>query len=391
MRVLIGMPDPTSRGGPNACEPPFVAALRGLGIDVVETTFIYGDELDATALTTRIRRVARSAWRLRRLARRERVDVLHLNTSFDTRTVLRDAFTLGVLGHSSPPVFLKIHGSNPAVLSEALRPVRILGRYVLTRSTAIGVLSSTQRGEFISAGVPEDKVSIVRNALPAPLRPTQSRESFLAAHGLPGETPLLLFISRLVRAKGLLDTVRACGHLRDRGRRFVLCCVGDGPVRAEAEAEVARLGLDERVRFLGYVPEAETSDFYCHSDVLVFPTFRQEGLPVVLLKSLAAGLPIVTTRTRGAIDYLSEPDTCLWVEAQCPENVADRVDELLHDPALRHAMGNRARELARTFEPVAVAREYVAVYERLGANRPACTTADAAPASTSERDAAAHP
>jgi glycosyltransferase involved in cell wall biosynthesis len=390
MRVLIGMPDPASRGGPNACEPPFVAALRGLGVDVVETTFIYGDELDATALTTRIRRVARTAWRLRRLARRERVDVLHLNTSFDTRTVLRDSFTLGVLGRSSPPVFLKIHGSDPAVLSEAVRPVRILGRYVLTRSTAIGVLSSTQRGEFISAGVPEGKVSIVRNALPALLRPMQSRESFLAAHGLPRETPLLLFISRLVRTKGLLDTVRACGYLRERGRRFVLCCVGDGPVRAEAEAEVARLGLDECVRFLGYVPEAETANFYCHSDVLVFPTF-QEGLPVVLLKSLAAGLPIVTTRTRGAMDYLAEPDTCLWVEAQCPENVADRVEELLHDPALRHAMGNRARELARTFDPVAVAREYVAVYERLVANGPASATADAVSAGTSECDAAARP
>jgi len=45
MRVLVGMPDAATRGGPNACEPPFVEALRTLGVDVTEVTFVFGDNL----------------------------------------------------------------------------------------------------------------------------------------------------------------------------------------------------------------------------------------------------------------------------------------------------------------------------------------------------------
>jgi glycosyltransferase involved in cell wall biosynthesis len=365
MRVLIGMPDPASRGGPSACEPPFVAALRGLGVDVVETTYIYGDALEETAFTTRVRRVVRTAWRVRRILRGERFDLLHLNTSFDTKTVLRDAFTLALLTRSKTPVFLKIHGSDDKLLTSGRRPIRVLARYVLGRADAIGVLSSAQRDHFLGAGVPEEKLLAVRNALPPRPPLPDSEAEFRSEHELPARLPLLLFISRLVTTKGVLDAVRACGLLRDRGRTFVLCCVGDGPARAEAEDTARRLGLEGSVRFFGYVPEAEAAVFYRHCDVLVFPTFYNEGLPVVLLNALAAGLPIVTTRTRGAIDYLVEGETCLWVEPQRPEQVADRVEMLLGSDEMRTEMADRARRTARAFEPETVARDYLDVYEGL--------------------------
>jgi len=368
MRVLMGMPDPASRGGPKACEPPFVDALRELGVDVVETTFVYGDNLEAITLRTRVSRVARTAWLLRRMVRADDFDVVHLNTSFDTKTVLRDSFTLALLGRSKVPVFLKIHGSDAALLTTGSRPIRMLARYVLRRPGAIGVLSSDQRRDFVTTGVvPVERVHLVRNAVSAPPTDTPSRAMFLAQYRLPPDTPLLLFISRLIPTKGLLDAVRACSVLHQRGRSFVLCCVGDGPARGEAEAEVARLALRDHVRFYGYLPEPEAAAFYRHSEALVFPTHHDEGLPMVLLNALAAGLPIVTTRTRGAIDYLVEPDNCLWVEPHDPEQLADRLDALLADDAMRVAMRAGARETARSFEPTEVALEYLELYEQLAA------------------------
>lgn len=370
MRVLIGMPDPATRSGPNTCEPPFVAALRRLGVEVVETTYVYGDNLGRTASTARVRRVWTTAWRVRRAARADRFDLVHLNTSFDAKTVLRDAFTLALLGRSTAPVFLKLHGSDQTLLSAGVSPLRRLARYVLGRAALVGVLSSAERDSFVASGVPREKLRLVRNALSPPPVTTGTRETFLAKHGLPADLPLLLFISRLIPTKGLLDAVRACGSLRGRGKAFVFCCVGEGPARPEAEAEVARLGLGDSVRFFGYLPEADAAELYRHCDLLLFPTFHDEGLPIVLLNALAAGLPIVTTRTRGARDHLVEPETCLWVEPHRPEQIADRVEELLHDPARRAAMSKRARKKARTFEPTTVAREYLELYERLVAMRP---------------------
>jgi glycosyltransferase involved in cell wall biosynthesis len=386
MRILIGMPDPGTRSGPTACEPPFVAALRALGVEIVETTFVYGDNLEPTPAAARVARVTRTAWQLRRIARAQRFDLVHLNSSFDAKTVFRDSFTLSLLGRSTAPVFLKLHGSDPTLLTAARPPIRTLARFVLRRVSAIGVLSSAERAQLVAEGVPARKVGLVRNALPSLLHATQSREAFLAGHGLPAEASLLLFISRLIRTKGVLDAIHACVPLRDRGRRVVLCCVGDGPVRAEAESEAARLGLGDSVRFFGFVPESQAADFYRHCEVLVFPTFHDEGLPVVLLNALAAGLPIVTTRTRGAIDYLAEPDTCLWAEPHRPEQVADRVEMLLGDPAKRVAMGARARELARSFEPAKVAREYLELYERLVGSEPVSEPVDSVAVGRAESD-----
>src|SRR6266550_6739941 len=66
MRLLIGMPDPDSLGGPAACEPPFVTELRRLGQSVEEETYVYGEQLTRTSTTRRIRRVLTTAFRLRR-------------------------------------------------------------------------------------------------------------------------------------------------------------------------------------------------------------------------------------------------------------------------------------------------------------------------------------
>jgi glycosyltransferase involved in cell wall biosynthesis len=372
MRVLIGMPESGTRSGPNACEPPFVDALRALGVDVLEVTFVFGDNLEAAGVAARIRRVVGAARNLRRVAAANEVDVVHLNTSFDPKTVLRDAFTLTLLGRSTAPVFLKLHGSDASLVTHGPAPLRLLARYVLRRAAAIGVLSSAERDSFVSAGVPASKIHLVRNALPTP-HVAPSLDRFLAQHDLPDGVPRLVFISRLIPTKGLIDTIRAASVLRDRGMRFVLICVGDGPERPKAEEEVRLLGLEQHVRFLGYLREAEAAGFYQHCDLLVFPTFHDEGLPIVLLNALAAGLPIVTTRTRAAVDYLSEPETCLWVKPRVPVDIASRMAELIGDDALRAAMADRGREQALLFQPAVVASLYKDLYETLtgGASAPA--------------------
>lgn len=84
------MPDKASLGGPIYCEPPFVAALRSAGIEVDEEIYVYGDVAKPTPLWRRVDRVLRAASRLRRRTRQQRYDLIHLNTSFDKKCVMRD-------------------------------------------------------------------------------------------------------------------------------------------------------------------------------------------------------------------------------------------------------------------------------------------------------------
>ncbi|HZG52217.1 MAG TPA: glycosyltransferase family 4 protein [Pyrinomonadaceae bacterium] len=369
MRVLMGMPDRESLGGPAACEPPFVAELRALGAEVAAETYVYGEKLGKTTLRQRVARVLATARQLRRRLRREPFDIVHLNTSFDRMALLRDAATVRLLQPTRAKIFLKFHGSDAALFETGNPVMRALVRFVLRRADGIGLLSSEERENFTRAGVDRRKLFVVKNVVAGAAVDHGAGANLRAKLGADAETPLLLFIARFIPAKGLTDVIRACAILRDEGRAFELLCLGDGTARAAAEAEVARLRLQERVRFFGYVPEAETPEFYAGSTMLLFPTYHYEGFPMVIFKSIAAGLPVITTRIRAAADYLSEPDNCLWVEPKNAPMLAEKIARLLDRPEAGAAMRRHNLELARRFTAPSVAPEYLAIYNQLIADK----------------------
>ena len=368
----MGMPDRESLGGPVACEPPFVAELRRLGVEVAEETYVYGGKLSRTPLRQRVVRVLATARRFSRLLREAEFDILHLNSSFDTMALLRDAATIQLLRPTRARIFVKFHGSDAALFETNRAELRSLVRFVLARVDGIGLLSAEERENFRRAGVEGQKLFVVKNVVSAgadeksALQVQQSANLLRAKLGVDAEeTPLLLFIARFIPAKGLTDVLDACAILRDEGRAFRLLCLGDGAARAAAEAQAARLQLAEQVRFFGYVPEAETGEFYTGSTILVFPTYHYEGFPMVIFKSVAAGLPIITTRIRAAADYLREPDHCLWVEPRNPQMLAEKITQLLDQTEARAAMRRHNLELARQFTARVVAPEYLEIYNQL--------------------------
>jgi glycosyltransferase involved in cell wall biosynthesis len=300
---------------------------------------------------------------------------------------MRDAATLRLLLPAQAKIFIKFHGSDAALFTEQASALeRALVRFVLKHADGIGLLSSEERENFARAGVDRRKLFVVKNVVTgaedvedarAPhsassthsateQQATQTKsENLRAKLGVDAETPLLLFIARFIPAKGLSDVIDACAVLRDAGRAFVLLCLGDGEARGAAEAQAARLNLTERVRFFGYVPEAETGEFYAGSTMLVFPTYHYEGFPMVIFKSIAAGLPVITTRIRAAADYLSEPQNCLWVAPQNPQMLAEKIAQLLDRTETRALMRRRNLELASRFTARVVAPEYLEIYNQL--------------------------
>ena len=127
---------------------------------------------------------------------------------------------------------------------------------------------------------------------------------------------------------------------------------------------VRELGLESVVRFTGQVPEAEATAFYLRATMLVFPS-ESEGFSMTIFQSLAAGLPIVTTRIRAAADFLAEPANCLWVAMRDPAALAGRVGWLLDHPAEAARMSAANRAYAPSFGEDVVAGEYLEIYARL--------------------------
>lgn len=363
LRVLVGMPSTDSWGGPIFCEPPFVAAVRAAGVEVDEEVYVYGDKKTATPVFERARRVADAARRLRRRTKTKRYDVIHLNTTIDEKSVLRDTYTLTLLRSSQAKIYLKMHGSSAKFLATRNPVWRFLMRRLFARVDCVGVLSAEEHENFLRAGCAPEKLVTTKYVIEADK--FKSDESFLAQHGIASDTPMLLFSARFIAAKGLLDLIHAIAIVRDAGHKFVLCCLGDGSLRAEAEREVRRLQLENCVRFFGYIPETGTTAFHANSSMFILPTYHDEGFPLVILKSLAAGVPIITARIRAAADYMHEPENCLWTEARNPSQLAEKIIRLLRDKNLRAAMSQNNRALAEQFAPAHVAREYIEICEKM--------------------------
>ena len=361
MRILVGIPEQGSQGGPAACEPPFTAELCRLGHDVVEEIYAYAEA--NSGLADRVNRVFGTARRFQKCVRDGTFDIVHINTSFDTRALLRDAVVVPRLSAQRTKIFLKFHGSDAHLLETKNPVLTTLRRRLLSHADGIGVLSTEEQANFLRAGVSEEKVFVVNNVVEKIMQ--QRNAEFLRRWILPERRPLLLFIGRFIPAKGLLDVITACGVLRDGGHQFLLLCLGDGPTRSQAEALGQRLNLRECVRFFGYISEEQSAGFYANSTLLLFPTYHYEGFPMVIFNAAAAGLPIITTRIRAAADYLREPENCLWVEPKSPSQLAEAIVSLLSKPDERERMGLHNRLLAERFSAEIVTREYLEIYKRI--------------------------
>jgi glycosyltransferase involved in cell wall biosynthesis len=359
VRILIGMPEEGSQGGSVKCEPPFIRELRRLGRQVEEQVYTYADT--QVGLARRIVRVVRTALRFRKRLRSGSFDIVHLNTSFDMKALLRDCFTVSLLNSSGARIFLKFHGSDARLLKTKNPALAFVWRRLLSRVDGIGLLSSEERANFLQAGVSEQKLFVVSNVVDTLAPISDLSEPTIET----SDIPLLLFIGRLIPEKGIRDVIHACQLLRERNQEFRLVCLGDGRARRDAEREVARLNLQEYVRFVGYIPEEEAAAFYANSTMLLFPTYHDEGFPMVIFNAAAAGLPIITTRIRAAADYLREPDNCLWATERRPDVLADKIIDLLKTSELRTKMSCNNKQLAAQFSAEIVTGGHLRVYEQI--------------------------
>jgi lipopolysaccharide/colanic/teichoic acid biosynthesis glycosyltransferase/glycosyltransferase involved in cell wall biosynthesis len=159
--------------------------------------------------------------------------------------------------------------------------------------------------------------------------------------GIPRGVPVIGFVGRFTRDKGIGELAAAFSKLRQSWPTLRLLLVGefeDGDpvpttIRDQMEA-------DENIVRTGNV--SDTAPYYQLMDVLVHPTHR-EGLGYALLEAQACGVPVVTTTATGAIDSIVGGRTGFTVPVGCADALAARIEELLDDPELRARMGQAGR------------------------------------------------
>jgi colanic acid/amylovoran biosynthesis glycosyltransferase len=169
-----------------------------------------------------------------------------------------------------------------------------------------------------------------------------------AAAEPPPRVARILCSARMCVWKGHRYLLAALAILRDAGVPFACDLAGDGEIEREVARTIERLRLGDRVRMLGNVPHADLVARLENGDydlVALASTERggeHEGIPVALMEAMAAGLPVVATRT-GSIPELVDDASGLLVPQRDPAALADALRTLIADPALRRRLGAHGR------------------------------------------------
>lgn len=204
---------------------------------------------------------------------------------------------------------------------------------------------TTHEGEhYLELGVEPGRVDVVPNGIPEAAFAPADGAAFRREHAL-GDGPLVLFLARLAHDKGLADLVRAFPLLLEHVPDATLAvCGGDAGAGPAARRLAKRLGVAERVRFLGRVPDPRAA--YSACDVFVLPS-HYEAFGIVLLEAMAQGRPVVATTAGGMPEVVGEAG--IVVPPRSPRDLALAVGSVLSDAAYQARLGEMGRARAGRF------------------------------------------
>jgi len=170
---------------------------------------------------------------------------------------------------------------------------------------------------------------------------------------------VILCVARFEPVKNQGMLLHALAALRAR-QAPVLWLVGDGPCRARYAREAQRLGLADRVKFLGY--RYDIPELVAAADVAVLTSLK-EGIPRALMEAMAVGVPVVATDVKGSREVVVDGQTGFLVPLGDTQALAGRLSQLLDSPALRRDLGARGVEHARRhFDEERIVERLVGLY-----------------------------
>jgi len=226
----------------------------------------------------------------------------------------------------------------------------------LSRAADLLIASTAdERQELIDAyGADPSRVAVVAPGVDlATFRPIDRLEARRKIGA--GTSPLLLFVGRLERLKGVDIAIRALAELRRRGRDDARLLVLGEDSRDADESEKQRLkaiaeaeGVRDAVEFVGSVAHHELPYFYSAADACVMPSYS-ESFGLVGLEAQACGCPVVGSGVSGIRSVVRDGVTGFLVDGDDPRDYADRIGRLLDDSELARELGMRGQLLAQRF------------------------------------------
>ena len=353
--------------GPGGAERLLVAQARAAAPDVAyEVAYQVAakdqlvPELEAAGVV--VHHLAGASWplRLRRLVTERRIDVVHAHSpamAAPARLALR-----ALPGGPRPRLVYTEHNRWSAYRP----PTRLANAATFALDHRSLAVSEEARGSVV--GPLRGRVEALHHGIDlAGVRaaagdPAATRRSL----GLDDGTPFVVQVANFRAEKAHHVAVGAAAELERRGAGARLLLVGQGPLQPEVGSLIAAAGLEDRVRVLGY--RTDVAALVAAADALLLSS-DHEGLPVAVMEAFALGVPVVATAVGGLPEAVTHGEQGLLVPPRRPVELADAIERITTDPALRARLAAGAARGAAAFDATTATATIEARYRSVVAGR----------------------
>jgi glycosyltransferase involved in cell wall biosynthesis len=285
-----------------------------------------------------------AAAQLVRAIRRHHADLIY------AQWVLPSGFAAAIVARlTGVPLVIHLHGSDVYV-AERYPVFRFLARWSFSQAEAVIACSDDLRNRSIRLGLSPHKSQVIPYGVDtARYRPGEGDKELRARLGIPGESPLIMAMGRLVHKKGFEFLLRAAPQVLAAFPKTHFLIAGEGDLVHQLVRLADELEIGDHVVFAGHIPWHENHRYLQLADVFAVPSIVDEygnvdGLPNVLLEGMSTGLSIVASSVAGIPLVISSEENGLLVPEKDTVALAEAIIRLLGSPELRHALGRTARQ-----------------------------------------------
>ena len=229
---------------------------------------------------------------------------------------------------------------------------RLTEKTALRKSNHIVVLSEYTKEKLESTySLPPEKIYVIPAGVDLTrFRPKDDKQSFRNLLGIPNGHFTLLTVRNLEPRMGLENLIQAFKIILAEKAHVSLVVGGEGPLAQDLKSLARKSGVENNVKFVGYIPEEELPCYYQMADLFILPTRELEGFGLVTVEALASGLPVFGTPVGGTKEILAHMGPEFLFSDTAPESMArltlESIKDWARNPQIYNEISQKCRRVA---------------------------------------------
>ncbi len=292
-------------------------------------------------------------------------DVIHVNPSLNLKSILRDGLFMLVINTSKThKALVFFHGWEEKSAQFILKhkPLCFLMRATYGKARKIIVLAGEFAEQLVDMGISKNRLIQISTMFDGNLFNDIKKKN-------NNDETILLFMSRLITAKGIIELLDAFNKVQLHQPGLSLHLLGDGPEKVTVEKKIIELNLQKNVKLLGYIKGKEKAQELVNADIFILPSYS-EGCPIALLEAMAAGLPVITTAVGGIPDIITDGENGVLLTSHTSSAIEKGIEKMLMNEVELREIGKLNKKIAwEKYESKNVTSKIEEIYRQVSSIR----------------------